>query len=87
MLHQCTLDIFGSCDLSISMSIYGNIRDFAYLRYKFDVIFCSHFDLFIKIVVSVLFQYSECTYYHDYVETWVSNLKFFNDYDIGPEMF
>ena len=57
-----------------------------------SVIFGGHFDYFIKSVVSVLFQYSERRpiQYHNYVETWVSNLrfiKFIMDYNnIGPEM-
>ena len=69
------------------MLIYSNIPNLAYSTYKFEIIFGGHFYLFfIKSVVSVLFQYSEHIHYHDYVETRVSNLKFINDYDIGPEM-
>ena len=35
------------------MLIYGNIRDLAYFRYKFNIIFGGHFDFFIiKSVVS-----------------------------------
>ena len=29
------------------MLIYGNIRDLAYFRYKFNIIFGGHFDFFI----------------------------------------
>ena len=92
MLHQCS-NIFGSCDLcqkrSISLLIYGNIRDLVYFTYKFDIIFGGHFDFFFQNVVSISFQYSEHIHYLgfcriilsifiiiDYVETRVSNLKF-----------
>ena len=66
------------------MLIFYNIRDLA-------ICFGGHFDFFIKSVVSVLFQYSERRpiHYQNYVETWVSNLKFIKlvkDYDIGPEI-
>ena len=62
-----------------------------YFTNKLDIIVGDHFDFFIKSVVSVLFQFCERRpiNYHNYVETWVSNIKFINfikDYNIGPEM-
>ena len=62
-----------------------------YFTKKIYIIFGGHCDFFIKSVVSVVFQYSERRpiHYHNYVETWVSNLKFIKlvkDSDIGPEM-
>ena len=62
------------------MLIYGNIRDLVYFTNKLDIIFGAHFDCFIKSVVSVLFQSSMRSpiHYHNYVETWVSNLKCIN---------
>ena len=58
---------------------------------KIIISFGGRFDFILESVVSVLFQYSECNpiYYHNYVGTYVSNLKFIEfikDYDIGPEM-
>ena len=58
---------------------------------KSDISFGGHFDFILKSVVSILYQYSECNqgkqgYYHNYVKTYVSNLKlikFIKDYDIG----
>ena len=71
------------------MLIYGNIRDLAYVTYKFDTIFSGHFDFIIKSVVSVLLQFSEPIHPYAYVESWVSKLKFIrfikDDY-ICPEM-
>ena len=40
------------------MLIYGNIRDLAYFTNKVDIILAAIL-IFIKSVVSVLFQYSE----------------------------
>ena len=67
------------------MLIYGNIRDIAYFLNK-SILFLAAILIF--NVVSVLFQYSERRpiHHHNYVETWVSNLKLIKDYDIGPEM-
>ena len=70
------------------MLFYGNIRGLAYFTKKIHIFFGSHFYLFNKSVVSVLFQYSERMpiHYHNYVETWVSYIKLIKDYDIVPEM-
>ena len=44
------VDIVGSCDLcqnrSISMLIYGNIRNLAYFTKKIDITFGGHLDFF-----------------------------------------
>ena len=70
----------------------SNIRELAYFTNKKSILFLAAIVIFfIKRVVSVLFQYLERRpiHYHNYVETWVSNIKFIKfikDYDIGPEM-
>ena len=89
MLHQWTVDIFGFCDLcqnrSISMLIYGNIRDLAY--FTNSLLFLAAILIFLlKALYQFYFNISEHIHYHDYVETRVSNLKFIKDYDIGPAM-